>query len=83
MNESLLLTIAPPEARTADEPICAADEPISVDEPICAICHEELSRRTRMVVSMPSVEVDGRQLCGHEYHWTCLSAWARRSRFRV
>jgi hypothetical protein len=36
-----------------------------------------------MVVSMPIVEVDGRQLCGHEYHWTCLSAWARRSRFRV
>jgi hypothetical protein len=72
-----MLTIAAPEARANPEPICAADEPI------CAICHEELSRRTRMVVSMPVVEVDGRQQCGHEYHWTCLSAWARRSRFRV
>jgi len=49
-------------------------------EPICAICHDELSRRTRMVVSMPVVEANGRQTCGHEFHWTCLSAWARRSR---
>ena len=33
-------------------------------EPICAICHDELSRRTRMVVSMPVVEANGRQTCG-------------------
>ena len=83
MDEKTSRTIAAPEARAANEPICAADEPISADELICAICHEELSRRTRMVVSMPVVEVDGRQQCGHEYHWTCLSVWARRSRFRA
>lgn len=50
---------------------------------ICAICHEDLNPGNRMIVSMPLITADEGQQCGHQYHWTCLTMWARRSRCNI